>query len=213
MKNQKNEELGTVIGLGQTLERSDLHQDPFQALSLAREHAQLLEEMQQKLKSSQEERLRLKENIIEQTKGRIRFVLGPHASEENIEYVAEPYMGLMEKYSGIVDESRVEIDGLNKVLETQNMEIAKLSKENEKYLMLTGVGQAKRTWAAYEDLLGTERIVNRKFISMMADQSKDRLVKAGRKDTYRDYLAANSNFASGEGMAPLFPRRHRSPKY
>lgn len=93
------------------------------------------------------------------------------------------------------------------------MDIAKLSKENEKYMMLNAVGQAKRTWGAYEDLLGAERIVNRKFISMIAEESKDKLIKAGRKDTYRAYLAQNSNFATGEGMATLFPRRQRSPKY
>ena len=144
---------------------------------------------------------------------RMRFVLGPDATEEQIEYCCEPYLSLMERYSTLVDDSRIEIDGLNKVLEDQNMEIAKLSKENEKYLMLAGVGQAKRTWGAYEDLLGSERIVNRKFISMIAEESKNKLVKAGRKDTYRAYLAANSNFATGEGMHCLFPRRHRSPKY
>ena len=90
--------------------------------------------------------------------------------------MAEPYLSLVDRYAVLVDESRVEIDGLNGVLENQNMEIAKLSKENEKYMMLTGVGQAKRTWGAYEDLLAQERIVNRKFVSMIADQSKRKLV-------------------------------------
>ena len=73
----------------------------------------MIEEMEAKLKSSQEERLRLKENIVAQTKQRIRFVLGPNATEENVAYCAEPYMTLIDRYSVLVDESRVEIDGLN----------------------------------------------------------------------------------------------------
>ena len=129
--------------------------------------------------------MKLKENIVEQTLQRIKYVLGENATEENIYHVAEPYLSLVDRYAVLVDESRVEIDGLNGVLENQNMEIAKLSKENEKYMMLTGVGQAKRTWGAYEDLLAQERIVNRKFVSMIADQSKKKLQNSGRSDTYR----------------------------
>ena len=190
--------------------RKTLHQDPFQNLQLAKEHKEQLEEMQAKLKQGKEDRERLKQNVVDQALQRMRFVLGPDATEEQVEYCAEPYLSLIGRYSNLVDDSRVEIDGLNNVLEDQNMEIAKLSKENEKYLMLAGVGQAKRTWGAYEDLLGAERIVNRKFISMVAEESKNKLIKAGRKDTYRHYLAANSNFATGEGMASLFPRRHKN---
>ena len=87
-----------------------------------------------------------------------------------------------------------------------------LSKENEKYLRLAGAG-AKRTWNAYEELLGQERVVNRKFLHIIANENAKTLIKSGRKNTYRDYLAKNSNFASGEGLGPFFPRRHRSPKY
>mmetsp|Transcript_35127 Transcript_35127/g.46248 ORF Transcript_35127/g.46248 Transcript_35127/m.46248 type:complete len:92 (+) Transcript_35127:487-762(+) len=91
------------------------------------------------------------------------------------------------------------------------MDIAKLSKENEKYVQLAGVGAAKRTWAQYEELLGLERIVNRKFLAMMADNGQANLEKKKPRATpsYRDYLLQNSNFADGEGMAPFFPRRYR----
>ena len=44
-------------------------------------------------------------------------MLGPDATDEDIQYCAEPYLGLIERYSSLVDESRVEIDGLNAVLE------------------------------------------------------------------------------------------------
>ena len=99
------------------------------------------------------------------------------------------------------------------MLEYENMEIAKISKENEKYMMLTAVGAKNRNWDSYEHMMAQERLVNRKMLHMMAEQGKDKLTKAGRNSTYRAYLSKNSNFASGEGMAPLFPRRHRSPKY
>ena len=110
-------ELGTVKALGQHLDRSTLHQDPFQNLALKKDHEKMVSIMQERLKKSQEERQRLKENIIEQTEQRIKFVLGPYATEENVKYCSEPYLELIERYSVLVDESRVEIDGLNQVLE------------------------------------------------------------------------------------------------
>ena len=76
-----------------------------------------MDQMQEKLKQGCEERARLKQNIIEQSLQRIKFVLGPGASEEDIQFCAEPYLSLIERYSNLVDESRVEIDGLNQVLE------------------------------------------------------------------------------------------------
>ena len=156
----------------------------------------------------------MKENIKAQVTNRIKFILGDKATEDNINYIAEPYFGLIDKYAGLVDESRVEIDSLNQVLESKNMDIATLSSENEKYMMLAGMGSvSKRNWDQFEDLLGSERIVNRKFVSMVAEQSKKKLIKAGRTDTYRAYLASNSNFATGEGMSPFFPYRNKKGKY
>ena len=47
----------------------------------------------------------------------MKFVLGPDATEEQIEYCAEPYLSLIDRYSSLVDDSRVEIYGLNAILE------------------------------------------------------------------------------------------------
>ena len=83
----------------------------------------------------------------DQVENRIKFILGDKATEENIKYIAEPYFELVTKYSSIVDESRMEIDSLNQVLESKNMDIATLSQENEKYMMLAGMGSvSKRNW-------------------------------------------------------------------
>ena len=74
---------------------------------------------------------------------------------------------------------------------------------------------SKRTWTQYEELLGLERIVNRKFLSMLAENSQ-KIYEAKKPrvtPSYREYLLANSNFATGEGMAPFFPRRYAQPKY
>ena len=68
---------------------------------------------QEKLKQGREKRIELKENIVQQTLQRIKYVLGEHATEENIYHVAEPYLSLVDRYAVLVDESRVEIDGLN----------------------------------------------------------------------------------------------------
>ena len=57
-------ELGKVYGLGEALERSTLHQDPFQNLALAKEHKEQLELTQEKLKQGREKRIELKENIV-----------------------------------------------------------------------------------------------------------------------------------------------------
>ena len=113
----------------------------------------MLKEMKERLETSRQERQRLKENIVDQTVQRIKFVLGENATEENVNRCSEPYlslqdnccvhfilMSLIDRYSDLVDESRVEIDSLNQILESKNREIATLSKENEKYIQLTGVG-------------------------------------------------------------------------
>ena len=59
----------------------------------------------------------MKQNVLDQALQRMKFVLGPDATEEQIEYCAEPYLSLIDRYSSLVDDSRVEIDGLNAILE------------------------------------------------------------------------------------------------
>ena len=57
---------------------------------------------------------------------RFEFVLGPHATEENINYCFEPYITLIERYAQLVDESREQINGLTCDIESLNMEIGML---------------------------------------------------------------------------------------
>ena len=113
-------------------------------------------------------------------------------------------MGLVDRYSELVGDSREQINELNEDLESLNIDIGMLSKENEKYMQLIGAG-SKKTWKAYEELLGAERVTNRKFVSMVAEQSKRKLKKAGRNHTYVDYLSNNTSFATGEGLDVFFP--------
>lgn len=58
-------ELGTVAALGEKLERSTLHQDPFQNLALSKEHDKMIQDMGEKLKRSKQDRERLKETLID----------------------------------------------------------------------------------------------------------------------------------------------------
>ena len=76
-----------------------------------------MEIMAMKLKQGEEDRARLKQNVLDQALQRMKFVLGPDATQEQIEYCCEPYLSLIDRYSGLVDDSRVEIDGLNSILE------------------------------------------------------------------------------------------------
>ena len=56
MLKEKNEELGTVNGLGKPVQRETLHQDPFQNLIVARDHKLVIAEMNKKLLNSVKER-------------------------------------------------------------------------------------------------------------------------------------------------------------
>ena len=51
-KQSINLELGVVEGLGVTIKRSKLHQDPFQNMQLEKEHKEMLDEMAAKLKGA-----------------------------------------------------------------------------------------------------------------------------------------------------------------
>ena len=49
---------------------------------------------------------------------------------------------------------------------------------------------------------------------MVAEDGQKKLAeKERKKQSYRDYLLENSNFADGEGMAPFYPRRYMKKKY
>ena len=39
--------------------------------------------------------------------------------------------------------------------------------------------------------------MNRRLLDLLADRGKDALLKAGRDNTYREYLMGNSNFGQG----------------
>jgi hypothetical protein len=59
-------------------------------------------------------------------------------------------------------------------LESKQLDIAKLSMENDKFLSLS---RGKRDWREYEMLLAKERIVNRRLMSMLAEQSNEKLIE------------------------------------
>ena len=109
-----------------------------------------------------------------------------------------------------MEESRNEIDGLHRILESKQLDIAKLSSENDKFMQLNG---GNRMWKEYELLLARERIVNRRLLAMFAEKNNDDLLKEGRMNTYQEWLEQRAKISSGDHNGTIFPRRRRSPKY
>ena len=60
----------------------------------------------------------------------------PERVEEDLKYCIDPLLGLTKQLSNLVEDSRTEIEGLHRMLENKNLDISKLSKENEKYIFL-----------------------------------------------------------------------------
>lgn len=61
------QDLGTIKGLGEVLDRNSLHQDPFANMVFQKEHKMLVEELNAKIKSAEAEREQLKETVLGQT--------------------------------------------------------------------------------------------------------------------------------------------------
>ena len=72
------------------------------------------------------------------------------------------------------------------MLDTKKLDIAKLIKENNKFLAQSG---SKRSWQQYEKTLAVERVVNDRLINRLA-QTHDvaELVEKGQTSNYADTI-------------------------
>lgn len=200
----------TMKVLGENLMRKDLHSDPFANREIELEAEKKAVQREKQIVDQRAFRQSLRDTVIEQTTNRIKHILGPQATPDNIKYCSEPMIQLLEQQSKLVEESRNEIDGLQKILESKQLDIAKLSSENDKFMQLNG---GNRMWKEYELLLARERIVNRRLLAMFADKNNDDLLKEGRVNTYQEWLEQRAHIGSGDHNGTIFPRRRRSPKY
>ena len=219
------EDLGTVVAFGEALDRKTLHQDPFLNLELEDNLREKAREKHEKFASVKVERENLQKIVFEQTLQRFKHTLGdPEAGtlcedQDILDHCAEPLMELMEQYNIWLEDTRKDVEEKGKLLDFKNGEIQKLSRENEKYNFVAEKAKTKKeekklTWQDHEELLFSERQVNRKLVSMMSEKGFRKLsVSPGREHNYAKYLRNNSNFATGLGNGNLFPRRRLSPRY
>ena len=175
------EGLGSVSAFGQALDRKTLHQDPFLNLELENSLREKAIEKEAKFASVKVERENLQKIVFEQTLQRFKHTLGdPEAGtlcedQDIIDYCAEPLMELMEQYNIWLEDTRRDVEEKGKLLDFKTGEIQKLSRENEKYTFVSDKAKTKKeekklTWQDHEELLFSERQVNRKLLSMMSEK-------------------------------------------
>ena len=84
------------------------------------------------------------------------------------------------------------------MLASKKLDIAKLVKENNKFL--AGAG-SKSSWIAYEQRLANERITNKRLIeNLNLNVDMGDLIMEGRKCTYEEYKRSASNFAGDKKL-------------
>lgn len=69
---------------------------------------------------------------FEATFGEEQIIRNP---EYNLKYATGPVIELVEQYNKLVDDANFEIDGLHRMLRNKKLDISKLSKENNKFLI------------------------------------------------------------------------------
>ena len=80
------------------------------------------------------------------------------------------------------------------MLNSKKLDIAKLVKENNRFL---AKANEKRSWRAYEKSLANERVTNTRLISELSKRHEIKdLVDDGQKWTYEEYKRAQSNFST-----------------
>lgn len=207
---QANPDDEVINALGETVRRSDLHADPFVIKELEEEHAKVNSDRESRSQMQRYTRETMRKTITEQTKNRIKATLGASATDEAVKYCCEPMLMMLEQQNKLVEESRNEIENLQRIMEIKALDIAKLAAENEKFLE---INRTDKSWQAYEQLLAKERVVNRRLMAMFATMSREELVREGRKNTYSDWLEDKARDGNSGQHAPFFPRRKRSPGY
>ena len=103
--------------------RRDLHSDVLRNKEIEEEAVQAKEKREKRNAEQKQFRASIRDTVIEQTRNRIKHVLGPSASEENVMYCVEPLLTLIEQQNRQVEESRIEVDGLQRIIESKNMDV------------------------------------------------------------------------------------------
>ena len=73
-------------------------------------------------------------------------------------YCCEPLQELVGEYNTFIEKTEADNEGVTRMLDAKDLDIAKLKKENEKFLSING---EKESWKKYEEMLGKERLMNK----------------------------------------------------
>lgn len=92
--------------------RKDLHSDSIKNKEIEEEAALAAEKREKRNVEQKELRGVIREAVIDQTRNRIKHILGPKATEENVMYCIDPILKLLEQQNRQVEESRIEVDSL-----------------------------------------------------------------------------------------------------
>ena len=81
-----------------------------------------------------------------------------------------------------MDDAQFEINSLHQMIDSKKLDIAKLVKENNKFLAASG---SKKSWQQYEQSLAVERVVNTRLLDkLMKHKSIDDLISEGQESLY-----------------------------
>ena len=140
-------------------------------------------------KQTKDERRKLQENVFvetlsrltECTKGKFEARFGDEdmkrKPEYNLNYCMGPAKELQDQYNKLVDDAQYEINSLHQMIDSKKLDIAKLIKENNKFLCSAG---EKYSWKQYEKTLAVERVMNERLINQLVKHRNiDQLVTEG----------------------------------
>ena len=114
---------------------------------------------------------------------------------ESTRYCCDPFQELIAEYMQFIHHNIEENEAVSRMLDTKDLDIAKLKQENAKFLQLQAQESA---WKKYEQLLAVERINNRKLFEKLAKTRPElEVMQKGSENAYQEYVKGSSNFGAG----------------
>ena len=131
----------------------------------------------------------------------------PDLEFKDVLYCCEPMLHQMNDYMHVVNKTIEDAESVNRMIETKDMDIHQMKKQNEKFLMEFG---EKTSWKKYESMLAKERLINKRlFESHKETMGTDKIIKEGLENTYKDYSKGNgiggiNEFLKGASKRQMF---------
>ena len=88
----------------------------------------------------------------------------------------------MSEYMTAIEKTIDETDGLARMIDSKDLDIAQMKKQNQKFLEEFG---EKTSWKKYEELLGKERVTNKRLFGELSETRPELAVmKEAVQNTY-----------------------------